>query len=236
MSRTTDLALRYDRGQEQRGFPIRRHEASIGVIGSTELERECLAFRLAAAGFAVTSAPSVAALHDYAACERVDLMLLYTSRPEQEIQGQLGTALSLYGRVPVAIMAADAQLRLVAMAVERGARGYITTSMPARLVIAAIRLVLVGGVYLPANRLLAATVVEPAPEALTWQGKFTKRQSAVMEAIRRGKPNKIIAHELNMCESTVKIHIRNMMRKLQARNRTELAFKANALIGPAADS
>ena len=45
-----------------------------------------------------------------------------------------------------------------------------------------------------------------------------------MEALRRGKPNKIIAYELNMCESTVKVHIRNIMKRLKAKNRTEAAY------------
>ena len=60
---------------------------------------------------------------------------------------------------------------------------------------------------------------------------FTPRQAAVAHALRRGKANKIIAYELNMCESTVKIHIRNILKKLKATNRTEAAFKLNALCG-----
>jgi DNA-binding NarL/FixJ family response regulator len=48
---------------------------------------------------------------------------------------------------------------------------------------------------------------------------------AVVEALRRGRANKIIAYELNLRESTVKVHIRNIMRKLHATNRTEVAFK-----------
>ena len=41
--------------------------------------------------------------------------------------------------------------------------------------------------------------------------------------------NKIIAYELNMCESTVKVHIRNIMQKLKATNRTEAAYKVSNL-------
>jgi DNA-binding NarL/FixJ family response regulator len=52
-----------------------------------------------------------------------------------------------------------------------------------------------------------------------------------VEGIRRGKPNKIIAYELNMCESTVKVHVRAIMKKLKATNRTEVAFKTSALLG-----
>ena len=59
---------------------------------------------------------------------------------------------------------------------------------------------------------------------------LTSRQAAVAEALRRGKANKTIAYELNMCESTVKVHIRSIMRKLQAKNRTEAAFKLNAVL------
>jgi DNA-binding NarL/FixJ family response regulator len=49
-----------------------------------------------------------------------------------------------------------------------------------------------------------------------------------VEALRRGKANKIIAYELNMRESTVKVHVRNIMKKLKAKNRTEVAFLTNA--------
>nr|WP_246482341.1 LuxR C-terminal-related transcriptional regulator [Methylopila capsulata] len=59
-------------------------------------------------------------------------------------------------------------------------------------------------------------------------GRFTARQAAVVDALRQGKANKIIAYELNMRESTVKVHVRNIMRKLKAKNRTEVAFMTSA--------
>jgi DNA-binding NarL/FixJ family response regulator len=62
---------------------------------------------------------------------------------------------------------------------------------------------------------------------------FTARQAAVADRLRRGKPNKLIAYELNMCESTVKVHIRNIMKKLRASNRTEAGYKLNAMISDA---
>jgi DNA-binding NarL/FixJ family response regulator len=54
--------------------------------------------------------------------------------------------------------------------------------------------------------------------------EFTSKQRSVIEGLRRGKPNKAIAYELNMCESTVKVHVRNVMKKLGARSRTEAAL------------
>ena len=40
----------------------------------------------------------------------------------------------------------------------------------------------------------------------------------------------MIAFELKMRESTVKVHVRNIMKKLNAKNRTEVAFMANELL------
>ncbi|MGZ9174567.1 MAG: response regulator transcription factor, partial [Candidatus Binatia bacterium] len=45
-------------------------------------------------------------------------------------------------------------------------------------------------------------------------------------AVRQGKANKVIAHELNISESTVKVHLHNIMKKLRVKNRTEVAVKA----------
>ena len=47
----------------------------------------------------------------------------------------------------------------------------------------------------------------------------------MLTALREGKANKIIAYDLNMCEGTVKVHVRNIMKKLKARNRTEVIYK-----------
>jgi DNA-binding NarL/FixJ family response regulator len=54
--------------------------------------------------------------------------------------------------------------------------------------------------------------------------------SRVVRAIQKGKSNKIIAYELNMCESTVKVHVRRIMKKLNAKNRTDVAIKAQSVL------
>ena len=49
---------------------------------------------------------------------------------------------------------------------------------------------------------------------------LTEREKAVMAVVRLGKPNKLVAYSLGLCEATVKVHIRNVMSKLGARTRT----------------
>ena len=58
---------------------------------------------------------------------------------------------------------------------------------------------------------------------------FTSREEEVISMLKLGKANKIIAYELALRESTVKVHIRNIMKKLKVHNRTEVIFKLNEL-------
>jgi len=123
-------------------------------------------------------------------------------------------------------------------AIEHGASGYIPSSINLDVAVKAIRLVRAGGVFIPASALLksrsAADQVASRKEGE--RSLFTARQAEVVKALRRGQPNKLIAYELNMGECTVKVHIRNIMKKLNARNRTEVAFMTNGMFLPEGDS
>ncbi len=109
---------------------------------------------------------------------------------------------------------------------KRGARGVVTLNQPLSVVLEALRLVIAGGVVAP-NAYLSGGAELRAPASGYGGAKhFTRREHEVLEALRMGKANKTIAYELNMCENTVKIHVRHIMRKLNARNRTEVAYLA----------
>jgi DNA-binding NarL/FixJ family response regulator len=58
---------------------------------------------------------------------------------------------------------------------------------------------------------------------------LTPRQKEVLERLREGKSNKLIARELNMTEATVKVHVRQIMRKFGATNRTQAVLCAARL-------
>jgi DNA-binding NarL/FixJ family response regulator len=113
-----------------------------------------------------------------------------------------------------------------------GASGYIPANIGLNVAMRAMQLVAAGGIYLPAGILsgfgqAAQPDNEFVKESERPKSTFTSKQMAVIEALRRGKANKIIAYELNMCESTVKVHVRNVMKKLRAKNRTEVAYMLN---------
>ena len=77
-----------------------------------------------------------------------------------------------------------------------------------------------------ASSLIAAHRLQESPSTAVQKSNG----AAVVEALQRGKPNKIMAYELKMRESTVKVHVRNIMKKLHTTNRTEVAYKTNLLL------
>ena len=101
--------------------------------------------------------------------------------------------------------------------------------------IEALWLVQAGGQFLPATCIIGLPRFRPTDRAKPLparsNGLFTARQAAVVKALCQGKANKIIAYELKMKESTVKVHVRNIMKKLKAKNRTEVAYITNQLTG-----
>ena len=132
---------------------------------------------------------------------------------------------------PAVILSDNEDPDLIVQMLGKNVRGYVPTSLSINVAVQAMELARAGGVFVPASSLIAAhRVPEGAGSAVQKAtGLFTARQAAVVDALRRGKANKIIAYELKMRESTVKVHVRNIMKKLHATNRTEVAYMANRL-------
>lgn len=133
--------------------------------------------------------------------------------------------------VRFAIMSDREDPECILKALDNGARAYIPTSVSLEIAIRILHLVIVGGVFVPASSLVAIASFKGAKAESEADGGFSlsARQLSVAKALRKGMPNKLIAYELNMCESTVKVHVRNIMKKLKARNRTEAALLSNRL-------
>lgn len=132
---------------------------------------------------------------------------------------------------PVVVLSDLDRTDAIQEAFQRGARGFIpTTNTTLDVAVEVIRLVRVGGTFMPMTSSAAhANGNDRNNPAGSLESQFTPRQIAVLNQLRQGKANKIIAHQLQMSESTVKVHVRNIMKKMKATNRTEVAFRAQAL-------
>jgi DNA-binding NarL/FixJ family response regulator len=123
--------------------------------------------------------------------------------------------------IPIVIMSDSDDVNYVTRALKGGARGYIPTSLSFNVAVEAVRLVEAGGTFVPVSSLdLKGNKLGATSRA---NDLLTERQLMVVEALCQGMANKQIAYELSMSEHTVKVHLRHIMRKLNARNRTEVA-------------
>jgi DNA-binding NarL/FixJ family response regulator len=184
--------------------------------------------------------------------EEVDLVVVgarsseIASRKILNVVRQLCTA-SPSERVIIISDRDDADV--VAAMIEQGARGYIPTSLDLPVAIAALELVLAGGTFAPAVTLIRDIRADDDGAAISSvagsDGNGTKafsekqfdrevsekpeltiRELQVLACLAKGHSNKMIARELHLREGTVKVHLRHLMRKLNASNRTQLALRA----------
>ncbi|HEY1383998.1 MAG TPA: response regulator transcription factor [Dongiaceae bacterium] len=110
-------------------------------------------------------------------------------------------------------------------------RGYVPTTLPMKQVAEAIRFVAAGGTFVPLSILTlhgqpAAHQEEAqSPTVAAQLLDFSPRQNEVLQMLWNGCSNKLIAYELGMSESTVKVHIRHIMKKLHVSNRTQVVLR-----------
>jgi DNA-binding NarL/FixJ family response regulator len=132
----------------------------------------------------------------------------------------------------IVVLSGETDPALIRFAIDRGAAGFIPKRYGSELMLSALELVLKGGIFLPPEALrecaagtaaARATLVE-ADERLAG---LTERQVACYRAAARGLPNKTIARELGIAESTVKTHLSAVYAALGVRNRTEAAYQAS---------
>jgi DNA-binding NarL/FixJ family response regulator len=210
---------------------------TVVLIESRALFRECMARALRAASFlgviAVASVKEWLEINDTAA--PAVLVLSTAGRPHvEDIKKEIAALAEGTHKLPTIVVSDDEEAERIVEVLALGARGYILTSTPLEVFIEAVRLVKAGGTFVPASSLVASRRSMEGcgtSQQLQSRSAFTPRQFSVIEALRQGKSNKIIAYELNMCESTVKVHVRNIMKRLNAKNRTQVAFIASEMFG-----
>jgi DNA-binding NarL/FixJ family response regulator len=135
---------------------------------------------------------------------------------------------------PVVLLSEHWEMPDVRAALAHGVSGCIPLLLPFKIVAAALQLVMEGGRYVP-EQVLMSTAPPPelpqqiqaqaAPIAQIKQSGFTPQEHKVLAALLEGKSNKRIARDLDLCESTVKVHVRHIMRKLAVTNRTQVALR-----------
>ncbi len=218
--------------------------AVILFVDPRPLIRECLArwLEATARNFRILAISDPAEVSGSGASpENTDLVLVNIAGAEVS-EGQVTETIAALRRAlpdaPIVFLADREEIEQVVEAIRQGVRGYIPTSLPLSAAVEALRFVRAGGTFVPASALVQPA--RPAREAGEEQQsdggaetagveEFTSREVEVLARLCEGKPNKVIAYELDIRDSTVKVHVHHIMKKLKATNRTQVAFLARRL-------
>ena len=134
----------------------------------------------------------------------------------------------------VVIISSEFDLPTMLDCFRAGARGYIIKSFKAAPMIAAIKLAVSGERVLPQEVLeVFEKQTKPIPTlpdvvAEVDDANLSPRENDVLCCLMAGYSNKVIARELDVCEATVKVHVKAILRKLNVNNRTQAAIWASS--------
>ena len=125
------------------------------------------------------------------------------------------------GLIPVALIGSMRRSNEIRDYLTAGAAGYLTYSLSAKALLAGLRMINVGEVYVPAEILAQE-------EQVTRTGRhwLTGRERDVLNGLLSGQSNKEIARTHGLSEVTIKHHLKSLRSKLGARNRTHAVCRA----------
>jgi DNA-binding NarL/FixJ family response regulator len=199
--------------------PLEGAMASFLIIDDHPLFREALgnAVRLALPEARILEAMSIEDALDILSAEQgIDLALLDLSLPDATGFSGFLRLRETHPRLPVAIVSSEEDQHVVREALALGAAGYLPKSTSKRELAQSIEGVLSGSVSVPRD-FVATPQRRKAETSKALEVKLrelTPQQIRVLDLLRRGYPNRQIAQELQLAESTVKAHITEILRKL----------------------
>lgn len=158
----------------------------------------------------------------------VELILLDLRMPGMMGGQTVDEVVAAFPGTAVVLVSGLATFEDIKRAIDSGARGFLPKTQSSQLFASAIDMVMAGGTFLPAETLRLNGTNMPSDTAVGDNGSaltadLTPRQQQVLVQVAAGATNKEIGRNLHIEEVTVKLHIRQILRKINARNRAEAA-------------
>jgi DNA-binding NarL/FixJ family response regulator len=211
----------------------------VAWVDVSHLTRECMTRAIAGAQSRFVIIPFESAYDCIKASgQSFDLVVFYSHEALPHKNGDLAALREAFSSARLVILCDDSELAPSAVKdlLNKGVAGLVLASQTGiQMLVSALGLVAAGGIFVPKQCVLSQNSAE---QASVKHGKarsfFTSREIEVLQLLKEGKANKIIAYELHLSEATVKVHVRNTMRKTGSTNRTQVAMNANRFLEAAA--
>lgn len=141
----------------------------------------------------------------------------------------------------IVVLADDYDLDFLRLGHEAGVDGFCLAASAREVLIKSLELVMLGESVLPFGVLrsimgmIPQTRDQPPPVTIMAEPKLpdltdcklSAREAEILGCLREGAPNKAIAYKLDISEATVKVHVKAILRKIGAANRTQAAMWAS---------
>lgn len=162
--------------------------------------------------------------------EAFDLILLDLHLPDTTGFEGIKRIRTAHESSPIVVVSGEESTTHIRECINQGAMGFVPKSSNSEELFTAMKSILSGATYLPSHCLLdiEKSVRQNTPSAMQFLS-LTKRQQEVLAKLIQGKPNKVIARELDISDTTVKTHVLAVLAALGVHNRTEAVYKAASL-------
>ena len=203
------------------------------IVDSNRLSREGMVRLLSDTNFEVLGHGSDLEELDTVAAERghPDLLLIDLPRETEGLKERLIELRETAPRMKVVILTTSVQPRPLAEYFGAGVDGYLLKDISTEALIGSLNLVLAGERVFPSQLIpliLRGTSAMPtmANTATAEGANLSDREMQILGCLVEGASNKMIANRLSVTEATIKVHVKSILRKINAQNRTQAAIWA----------
>ncbi|HKQ96099.1 MAG TPA: response regulator transcription factor, partial [Aestuariivirgaceae bacterium] len=199
------------------------------LIGQSNLFRAGLKMLLKPTSFAVTM--EAESLNEIEGLDwNEGLFLVQKPDDVRDIEAAIAALKTAVPKGFVVLLAQGIEADQLALSFAAGADGYLLEEISPEALLESLNLVMLGEKVFPSR--LAALLcadswsIKSAPKPAANDVPLSGRELEIVQRLTDGLPNKIIASELSITEATVKVHLKTILKKIGAQNRTQAAIWA----------
>jgi two-component system nitrate/nitrite response regulator NarL len=179
----------------------------------------------------------------------VILFLVEASHSAGEMAGLIRELKAQCEAARIVLLTDSLEGNFIVLAYQAGAAGVLHTATAPEILIKSLELIMLGERVFPAAAILSAanglvplwqehqprTTEARIDSRLPGERRLSQREQEVLRLLMEGAANKIIAQQLDVAEATIKVHVKAILRKIGAQNRTQAAIWATTHLNSASD-